>query len=337
MNIKEVAAKAGVSVATVSRVLNSYEKVSDSTREKVLATIRELNYTPNWFARNLHSSRTNIIGVLVPDTLGMSNMEISKGVERIARNEGCNIIVCNTGYDAETERYQVDNLINRNTDGLILIDSMMEKEDLESLKASGIPYVFVGKNKVSEGENLIYTDYEQASEKAVDYLIELGRKRICMLLADMDSNTGDEKLKGYKASLKSNGIRYDRRLVTYCDNSIAGGFVAGEKILDSLHPDAVFAATDTIAFGVIEAVKNRGLTPQQVGVIGYEGLDAAAVVEPKLTTIVKPSMRMGLMAGRLLFDLIGSEEELKPQQIMLKSKMKIRRSCGNSERIREIW
>lgn len=338
MNIKEVAAKAGVSIATVSRVLNSPEKVSGATREKVLETIEELNYTPNWFARNIQNSRTNIIGVLAPDTLDMSNMEIAKGVEKIARKFNCNIILCNTGYEPDTERFQIETLVNRKVDGLILIDSLMDMPGLNSLKARGVPYVFVGRNDVSDNENLIYTDYVEAVEKVVDYLCDMERSRIVLLLPDDNTNTGREKAKGYRKALQRNGIEYDDSLLVYCDNSIAGGHVATEQLLDSVKPDAVFAGTDTIAFGAIEAVKGRGLSPDDVSVIGYEGLEAGAVVEPKLTTVIKPSMRMGLMAGRLLFDLINSEDEPgKPSQIMLQSRMKIRKSCGNKERIREIW
>lgn len=333
-----MAAKAGVSIATVSRVLNSPEKVSGATRDRVLATIEELNYTPNWFARNIQNSRTNIIGVIAPDTLDMSNMEIARGVEKIARNYNCNIILCNTGYEPETEKVQIETLVNRKIDGLILIDSLMDTAGLNSLKARGVPYVFVGRNDVSDNENLIYTDYVDAAEKVVDYLCDMGRSRIVLLLPDDNTNTGREKAEGYRAALRRNGIKYDDSLLVYCDNSIAGGNVATEQLLDSVKPDAVFAGTDTIAFGAIEAVKGRGLCPDDVSIIGYEGLEAGAVVEPKLTTVIKPSMRMGLMAGRLLFDLISSEDESgEPSQIMLQSRMKIRKSCGNKERIREIW
>lgn len=337
MNIKEVASRAGVSVTTVSRVLNYPEKVKESTREKVLSTMKELNYTPNWFARNIQNNRTNIVGVLVPDIMATSNMEIAKGVERIVRGFNCSMILCSTGHERETERSLLENLIGKQPDGLIFIDSCMEDDDLEMVKAKGIPYVFVGKCKISEDENLIYTNYEEATEEVVDYLVDMGRKRIAMILPDDQTNANGEKLLGFKKGLEKNHLSFDESMIKYADNSITGGMVTAEPMMESNSPDAILAATDTIAFGVLEEMKRYGLSPDDIGVVGFEGLEAGAVMEPKLTTVIKPSMRMGLMAGRLLFDLVEADECEKNTQIMLQSKIKIRRSCGNKERIREIW
>ena len=141
MNIKVVADKAGVSITTVSRVLNSPEKVNEQTKAKVLATIQELNYTPNWFARNLQNSRTNIIGIVIPDNLQQVNMHIAKGIEKIALQKKCNIILCSTGYDRDNELTQVNGLIERKADGIILVSSLLEKEDVKNIKDRGIPFV----------------------------------------------------------------------------------------------------------------------------------------------------------------------------------------------------
>lgn len=145
MNIKEVAERAGVSITTISRVLNAPEKVNVKTKEKVLATMEEMNYTPNWFARNLQHSRTNLIGVILPDNLQQSNMELAKGIEKIALQKECNIILCNTGYDRHIENEHIQRLIERSIDGLILISSTLTKEDLDVIKDKAVPFVLVEK------------------------------------------------------------------------------------------------------------------------------------------------------------------------------------------------
>ncbi|MCR5481446.1 MAG: LacI family transcriptional regulator [Clostridia bacterium] len=337
MNIKEVASKAGVSITTVSRVLNTPEKVNNKTREKVLSTMEELNYTPNWFARNLQTSRSNIIGVVMPDTLEISNMETAKGVEDIAHKHNSNIILVNTAYDPQTEKTQVMSLIERKIDGLILIQSLLDSEDIKVIRSKGIPFVFVGKNDNSEGENVVYTNYDEAVEEVINYLAYMNRKKIAVILPENQEFINREKLKGYIKAMKNNSLDINESYIIKTENSLEGGYVATSRLLDDIKPDAIFAATDTIAFGAIESIKQNGLTVDDVGVVGFEGLEAGAVVEPKLTTVIKPSYRMGLTAGRVLFDMIEDELCEDANSIMLQAKMKIRKSCGNKERIREIW
>lgn len=339
MNIKEVAVKSGVSIATVSRVLNTPEKVNKETRRKVLQTMKELNFTPNWFARNLQKSRTNLIGIIVPDNLWQSYMQIAKGIEHIVLQKNCNIILCTTGHDRDTELHHIRNLIARNIDGLMLVDSSLTKDDLQQLKSMKVHFVLVGMTACSEDEDVVYTDHNTATEEAIDYFIETGRKRIAMILPGTDTNANIGKTEGYKRALEKIGDSFGPMIVKG-ENTIEGGFVTVERILEEeTRPDAIFVGTDTMAFGAIEALKQNGLTADDIGIIGYGGLEEGAIVEPKLTTVTMPSYRMGLMAGRMLFDRIeaGGYDTSKPQAVMLRSRLKIRKSCGNKERLREIW
>ncbi len=338
MNIKEVAKKAGVSIATVSRVMNSPEKVNEKTKEKVLTVMRELNYTPNWGARNLHTSRTYLIGVIVPDNLWQSYMQIAKGIEKIVLQKNCNIILCTTGYDRDTELKHINTLVTRNIDGLILVDSVLNKNDLQDLKDKKVHFVLVERTADSGDEDVVYTDYDVAAETAVNYFLEMGRKKIAMILPDINNYSNIEKTEGYKRALAENGSC--RPMIYKGENTIEGGFVATQRILDGDDiPDAVFMGTDTMAFGAVEALKQNGLSADDIGIIGYGGLEEGAIVEPKLTTVTKPSYRMGLTAGRMLFDRIEADgyDADRPQAVMLKSRLKIRKSCGNKERLREIW
>lgn len=338
MNIKFVAQKAGVSVTTVSRVLNHPESVSKDTRESILAVMEEINYVPNWFARNIQTNKTNMIGLLLPDVLDPANMEIAKGVEEIAHQKNYNIMLCNTEYNAEKEIGYINKLAERKIDGFIITSTFLKKKAIKSLDKQNIPFVFVGKTKETEGENLVYTNEREASEEAVEYLITSGRKNIAIILPDTSSYDNAEKLDGYKNAMKKSGLLTEAAFIEKSVNNIEGGFIAAGKLLSkNIKPDAVFATSDMMAFGAIERFKQAGVrVPEDIAVIGYGDVKVGAVMEPKLTTVSKPAYRMGLIATRLLFDIF--EDESAPvQQIFLQSNIKIRKSCGNKERLKEIW
>jgi len=342
LNIKAVADKAGVSVATVSRVMNHPELVTEETREHILSVMKKMNYTPNWFARNIQSTRTGMIGLLIHDFLDASNMEIAKGVESIAHQKGYHVMLCNTEFNPVKEKEYIDTLLERKIDGLILTSTTLKNSDLDKLKKQGANYVLVGKNKTINRQNIVYTDYKTATEEAITYLITLGRTRIGLALGEYPKPEIEEKLEGYKRALKEGGILFDEKLVYHGENSIEGGYLVASKMLDDrVDMDAIFASTDQMALGVLDKLKSAGVhIPEDIALIGFDDLRIGALVEPKLTTISKPMYRMGLMAARLLFDIIeGSEEdeEDEVQEIALQSKLKIRKSCGNKGRLKEIW
>lgn len=339
MNIKEIAKKSGVSITTVSRVLNNPEMVSGKTKDKVLSVIDESNFTPNWFARNLQNSKTNVIGMIVPDMSEASNMEMAKGVGKISRGKKNTVILCDTDFDKKTELEYIDTLIDRKVDGLILVSSQIDRKDADKLRQREVPFVLIGKTTFWEYENIVYTNYDTAVEEAVNYLIETGRRRIAMILNELPVLNSNEKITGFKNALNKKMLPTDETIIFKAENSMEGGFEAASKLLElEDRPDAFFVATDTMALGAIERIKQSGLTPDELAVIGFDDLPVGAVMEPKLTTITKPSYRMGLTAARLLFDLVEEPDlNVEPQAIMLQSRLKIRKSCGNKERLKEIW
>ncbi len=340
MNIKAVAKKANVSVTTVSRVLNHPESVSAKTREHILGVMKQMNYTPNWFARNIQSAKTGVIGLIVPDMLDPVNMEIAKGISDGAHQKSYSIMLCNTDFDLEKERSYVESFTGRRVDGLIFISSLLKKPDFQKLKKNGVPYVLVGKNHNMDNENTVYTDYKSGAEEAVTHLVEMGYERIAMILGQTPKAENLEKLEGYKVALKKGKILFEEELVVTGQNNIEGGFVATSKLLALQQPpDAIFASTDTMAFGAMEKIKQMELKiPEDIALVGFNDLKTGAVVEPKLTTVTIPMYRMGLLAARLIFDLIEEGSDVMTgQEVVLQSKLKIRKSCGNKERLREIW
>ena len=201
LNIKEVAEKAGVSITTVSRVLNNPEMVSEKTKNKVLTVMDQLNYTPNWFARHLQKSRTNVIGMLIPDTLEQSYMEITKGVEKIARQKNCSIILCSTEFDPDMEADYITTLTERSIDGLILTSPSIDRKQFDRLKSRDVPFVFIGKTGFMEEANTVCTNNDTAAEEAVEYLIQSGRKNIAIVLSNHPKSDNHDKLTGCKRAL----------------------------------------------------------------------------------------------------------------------------------------
>jgi DNA-binding LacI/PurR family transcriptional regulator len=341
LNIKSVAKKAGVSVATVSRVLNHPDAVAPDTKEHILSVMESLDYTPNWFARGLKLNRTGVIALLIPDILDLGYMEIAKGVEDVAHQKKYNIMLCTTEEDRGKEKEQVENFLTRKVDGIILVSSFLKNSDLQQIKKQDVSVVLIGKNEDNTGANLVYTDYKAATSEAVKHMIEIGHKKIGMIYGTRPKLENMDKLEGFKKTLMEEGLNYRDSHIVEEENSIEGGYLAASKLLNQAdRPEALFVSSDTMAIGAMEKIKQTGLRiPQDIAVVGFDNLKISGFMEPKLTTVAKPMYRMGLVAARLLFDLMEEDEqkEQEPQEILIQSKLKVRKSCGHQDRLKEIF
>ncbi|HVI39342.1 MAG TPA: LacI family DNA-binding transcriptional regulator [Anaerovoracaceae bacterium] len=341
MNIKAVAKKAGVSVATISRVLNHPEAVAPDTREHILSIMESLNYTPNWFARGLKLNMTSVIALLIPDILDLGYMEIAKGVEDVAHQKKYNIMLCTTEEDRNKEKEYIENFIARKVDGIILVSSSLKKADLAQIRKQDVPVVLIGKNEDLAGENIVYTDYISATAEAVKHMIEIGHRKIGMIYGSRPKIENMDKLEGFKKTIREEGLILQQEHIVEEENSIEGGYLAASKLLNLKgRPEAIFVTSDIMAIGAMEKIKQTGLKiPQDIAIVGFDNLKISGFVEPKLTTVAKPMYRMGLVAARLLFDLMEdeNEEDSEPQEILIQSKLKVRKSCGHRDRVKEIF
>lgn len=341
MNIKAVAEKAGVSVATISRVLNHPEAVAPDTRDHILSVMESLNYTPNWFARGLKLNRTNVIALFIPDTLDLGYMEIAKGVEDVARQKKYNIILCTTEEDRNKEKEYIDNLITGKVDGIILVSSFLKKDDLLQLKKQSISVVLIGKNEALTDENLVYTDYKTATIDAVRHMTEIGHRKIGMIYGSRPKAENSDKLEGFLAAVEEEGLICRPEYIVETENSLEGGYLGASQILNLPdRPEAILLTSDMMAIGAMEKIKQAGFRiPQDIAIVGFDNLKISGFIEPKLTTVAKPQYRMGLVAARLLFDLMedGHDENSEPQEILIQSKLKVRKSCGHQDRVKEIF
>lgn len=341
MNIKEVAKKAGVSVATVSRVLNHPESVAPDTKQRILDVIQESEYTPNWFARGLNFNKTDTIGLLIPNILNPSYMEIAKGVEDVSHQKNYNTLLCNGENAVEKERKYVDVLVKRRVDGIVLVSSLLERDDVENITKQGIPVVLIGENRGDVKDvPIVRIDCEGASYKAVRHLINIGYKDIAIIYGSTPEKENKRKVDGYRQALAEEGITEQEEYIQEASNTIEGGYIAAKRLIDlKFRPRAIFTSSDLLAFGAIDAMKDYGIrVPEDVAFVGFDNIRMSNLIEPKLTTVEKPMHKMGVVGARLLFDIIDTKgEEITNREILLQSKLKIRKSCGHRERIGEIF
>ncbi len=337
MNIKQIAKTAGVSVATVSRVMNHPETVAPATKEKIEKVMQEAGYTPNWFAQGLNFNTTKTIGLVIPHMLNPSYMEIANGVEEVARMRGYITFMCNVQKDVQTEREYISQLINRRVDGIILMFSSMEREYMKRIQKEKIPLVFIGEHKSMPKISSVQVDCRAGAAEMIAHLIEVGHRSIGFLQGHDPEQECLQQLTGYRNLLKANGIRADEQLIVKTENSIEGGYIGVKRLMAAGRPDAVYATSDEIAYGAMDALKDSGLSiPQDIAVVGFGDDRMSNLIEPKLTTVELPLRKMGIYGARILFDMISGEAK-EERQIILRTRMRIRKSCGHKERIGEMF
>ncbi len=341
MNIRHIAEKAGVSVATVSRVLNHPEHVAPATKAKIDSIIAETEYIPNWFARGLNFNKTATIGLVIPNILNPENMEIIKGAEDVAHQKDYTSLLCNVENDVNKEKQYIDNLIKRRVDGILLISSLLSEKDIAAILDQGIPVVHVGEVLWNKSVPIVSIDSKEAAYNATKHLLETGATQIGILHGKTPAVENSRKIKGYEKALKEYKIKLNEQYEIQVENTIEGGYLGARKFMELKNPPtAIFVTSDLLAFGVMDAMKDNNIAiPQQVALVGFGNIRMSNLVEPKLTTVEKPLHKMGVVGARLLFDLIEnkSEQPEDVKHIQLQSKLKIRKSCGHKERIGEMF
>lgn len=346
MNIKQIAKAAGVSVATVSRVMNHPENVAPKTRDKILKIMEEEEYKPNWFAQGLNFNKTKTIGLVIPHMLNTMYMEIAKGVEDVAQQKGYITFMCNVEKDRDIEKNYIEQLLTRRVDGIILMFSSLDEKFIKTVEEQGVPVVLIGEGKCAEAFNTVKVDCKLGAEKMVEQLIENGHESIGILYGNDPEQESADMLEGYKNVLKKHNIKILDEYIKSVENTIEGGYLGAKKLMADGAPKAIFTTSDEIAYGAMDAIKDADLkVPEDIAVAGFGNARMSNLVEPKLTTVELPFHKMGVYGARLLFDLIEAEdrddEEIKgedePRKIILQTKLRIRKSCGHKERIGEMF
>jgi len=319
VRLKDIARDLNVSVMTVSKVVRGCSDVGSETRTRVLARIKELNYQPNWVARSLAARRTFMIGLIVPDLMHSFFAEIAKGVSTAIRPLGYDVVICNSEEDASFEASEVDRLLGRQVDGLILASAQTPEatEVFERMEARGVPYVLIDRRFANVNTNYVGADDEAIGRMATSHLIECGCRRIAHI-AGQPRVTGSGRLKGYQDALAAAGIPFRPEYVVEATDD-ATGFDAARQLLGlSTPPDGIFGYNDPTAAGAMKAILERGRRiPQEIKVIGVGNVHYSDLLRVPLSTIDQSSTKIGTEAADLLMKSIGAKRKKAPRAIIV--------------------
>jgi len=324
--IKDIAEKAGVSITTVSLVLNNKEcRISQETREKVLEIARSFNYNPNTNARALVTKKTNTIGLIIPDISNPFFAELAKGIETEAQEHNYSVIFCNSNEQGEKDVSNLSLLIGKQVDGLIITTSLRDS-DVDHIQQfnrivyeSGIPVVTVDRQIPQKNYDFISIDHLEGGFMATSHLLELGHRKIGCITGPLDSTSARERYNGYINALGMYGVMLNEDFVYNGDYSMESGF-NGAKVLIDRGVSAIFACNDMMACG---AYRQALLMDKTVGkdfsIIGYDDIPLCKILEQPLTTISQPISKVGKQACELLIELISKPQNSKRNIILLPS------------------
>ena len=316
--IKDVAKLAGVSISTVSRVMNESKPVSPESRRKVLDAIKKLDFKPNELARSLVMRKSNMIGVIVKD-IGISYMaQIIRGIEEIGRMYNYDILLSSTYGDIEAEHKIIEFMCTKQVEGIIMISEKINPEILFKLKSKKIPFVRLDKFYEYTGEHTVSIDYKSTCNKMTNYLVDEGHKSIVFISEDVTSRIGREKLAGFNEAVAERKVK--SALINAKDITVQTGYDMGEeifKLIKENNSTVVFASEDTLAIGFISYCYDNGLkVPQDISVAGFGDDLIASIYRPALTTIEEPYYDMGAISMRKLIKELRNEEKLKDVTIL---------------------
>lgn len=326
--IRDVANKANVSVATISRIINNKGGYSKETEGRVLKVIKEMGYEINAVARGLATKNTNIIGVLIPDAATNVFGEVLNGVEDIARKNGYSVIVCNTGDNGERASEYIKMLTSNQVAGLIYTSSPLFDECYKLISRMNMPAVLALTISYKYQVPYVKVDDRQASYAAVKYLIEKGHRRIALISGTRnDIIAAIPRNEGYIHALSDYGIEINEKLIAYGNFTYESGISCMERLLDSGEEfTAVFAQSDDMAVGALNVAHKRGINvPDEMSFMGYDNTKISRMSYPKLTTVSQPLFELGQKAAKNLLKVIGGrkvESSILPYQIMERSTVK---------------
>lgn len=333
VTVKDLARAAGVSVATISRVLNNKGPVNAATRERVLALAAELHYVPHGAARSLVTTKTSTIGVLLPDIYGEFFSELIRGIDLAARRHGYHLLVSGSHSD-RAEAAAVLQATRGRVDGLIVMSPEIDGEILRATLPSSLPIVLLNSPSRDEAYDSIRIDNYGGAFAMVRHLVEVGHRRIAHVGGPAGNHDARERLRGYREALTALGAECDSSLEVVADFSEAGGYQAGRQLLAlSPRPQAVFAANDAMAIGVLCAFLEAGVrVPEDIALAGFDDIPIARYIAPPLTSVQVSIDTLGARALERLLIAIDLKNRHERMREVVPATLVVRRSCGAGTR-----
>lgn len=316
--LKQIASQLGISITTVSKSLKGYSDVSEKTKKAVLDLAKQLNYTPNSFAVNLRTKESKTIGLIIPTVVHNFFSNVIEGVLEEAEKRDYMVIILQSNEKLELEKKQIDLLMNKRVDGILisLSNETGEFQHLNAILSHNTPLVLFDKIAKLVNCSKVTINDKKAAYDAVSYLIKKGYKKIAHFRGSYMPQNSIDRFLGYKKALEDNNIVYDSSLVFVCENNMdfEDGYENAIKVVKE-HPeiDAIFAVTDLVAIGIIKYLNEVEIAiPKQIAVFGFSNWFMSSVISPKLSTVDQPGFEIGRKSASVLFDEINLKKNNSP-------------------------
>lgn len=342
--IKDVAKRAGVSISTVSNVLNKTKYVSPELVKRVEQAVEELSYEVSPIARSMKNKKTGIIGVITEDLCGVFYPYVIRGINSVAVEKGYQLLICDAqgtyGSQIKRERELFQRLIANRVDGIIFASTVSAENQeayfrelcKEANKYKKTPLISVERDFTGVGIDSVYFDSYGNAIKAVQHLIDCGCKKICHITGPQDLEIAIDRVKGYKTCMEENRLAYDDSMITIGDYSHQSGYTAMKKLLEQVPDmDGVFCGNDQMAIGALKALKGSGKRiPEDIKIVAYDDVFLSSVVEPSLSTIHIRKRHTGIKAAEVLFYRLENpqDDNDKPIGIKMDASLVIRQSTA---------
>jgi len=331
MNIKEIAKRARVSIATVSRTINAPHRVHPDTARRVRKVLEEFEYYPNLTARALVTGRTNLIGLVVPNLIHSFFAEIAQSLSRVLRDSGYSLLICSSDEDVEIERRMLTHLLARGVDALLIATVQQEKDIFPHVAKARVPYVLIDRKVDGLTANFVGVDDEKVGWLATEHLIEMGCRQIAHI-GGVQISTASGRLEGYRRALHKHqlwmGDEYIVGAKRMDESADSAGYYAAMQLLSrDPRPDGIFCYNDPVAIGAMRAILENGLQiPEDIALIGSGNLHLDTALRVPLSTIDQQSERIGQCAANLAMDLIGDGKQKQASSILLTPRLLVRES-----------
>lgn len=329
MTIRDVAVKAGVSTATVSRVLSGTVRVRENTRARVLKAVRSLHFQPNRLAQGLRAGQRKVICVILPDLQNPFFTSLVHGIEAALYEAGYILLLGHSDGLAEREQKHLSILRGEGAAGLIIIPSNAPGANYHDLAAGNVPTVAVDRLPNGLDTDLVTTNNRDAMREAVAHLISHGYKDIAFINGPQGLNVTDERRLGYQDALLAAGIPQQESLIIHSDFRHAGGMSATTRLLGLRNPPrAVVVANNLMSLGALQVIQERGLRiPDEIAIVSFDDMPWATSLSPALTAMAQPAEELGRTSARLLLEKLENPRR-PPREIILPARLMVRASCG---------
>jgi LacI family transcriptional regulator len=329
VTIREVAKRAGVSMTTVSHVVNQSRFVSEATSRRVRRAMKELKYQPNALARSLRRKDTHTLGLVLPDSSNPFFAEVGRGIEDFAFSQNYNVLFGSSDGDLEKENAYLRVFIEKQVDGIIFVAAGESAKHIQALLAKKLPLVVVDREFKTVIADYVVADNRRGGLQATEHLIQLGHRVIGCIAGPSTVTPSAERVTGYRDALEAHSLPFDASLVQRGDFSASSGFDAVQAFLTrkDKRPTAIFACNDLMALGALGAIHKAGLrVPDDISLVGYDDIVLASYTNPPLTTIQQPKYEMGRLAVQILLERLNSEKPAKPKRHLLNTTLIVRES-----------